>query len=589
MNLRFASAASLLAAFLWLAGVASAESILHGVGGDFKGFDPVDSGDVESADQISRVYEGLVEYHYLDRPYHVIPRLAAALPEIAPDGLTYTFRIRRGVRFPDDPCFPGGKGRELTAQDFVDSFQRVLDPRLQSQGDWIFVNHVRGAKAWVEHLNQNPSATTNAPVFDGFIATDRYTLEIRLAQPYPQLLWVLTMPYAFVVPREAVEYYGKDFRNHPVGTGPYRLVKWRRNYRIEFERNPFFSGQTYPTSGEAGDREAGLLADAGRPLPLLDRIIEYDIREFYTTWQMFLGGQLFSSGVNKDYFEKVITPELGLTPALTARGIQLIKAPSLSTYYIGFNMLDPVVGQSTDPAVNDRHRKLRQAFAAAIDVKKYCEVLTNNRNTPANSLLPPGVAGYTDAPYPYAFNRERAKQLLAEAGYPAGKDAKGNPLRLTMIMPGAGSTDARQAADFYVEQLRAIGVELEVQQLTFAEYLRRQHEGETQTFFAGWVIDYPDAQNFLQLFYGPNKCPGVNSSNYQNPEFDRLYEKIVSMNDSPERTAIYEQMVQLVIADTPWALMTYPLGYGLFQPWFKNYKHHAFPYANWKYYNVSPH
>jgi len=547
--------------------------VLYGSGGDFKGFDPVDSGDVESADQVCRVYEGLLEYDYLTRPYRVIPRLAAALPEVSPDGLTYTFKLRQGVRFQDDPCFPGGRGREVTAEDFVYSFRRLLDPKLESQGDWIFINHVLGAKEWAQRGDHN------APL-PGFAARDRYTLEIRLAKPYPQLLWVLTMPYAFVVPREAVEFYGANFRNHPVGTGPFRLKSWRRNYRIEYERNPTFNGQRYPSEGEPEDRAAGLLADAGKPLPLLDRLVDYDIQEYYTMWQMFLGGQLYSSGINKDYFEKVITPELGLSDALKKKGIRLYKVPNLVTNYIGFNMRDPVVGPN---------KKLRQAFATALDVDKYIAVITNGRYSPANTPIPPGIPGHTNRPYPYQYNLSRAKQLLAEAGYPGGRDAQGRPLRLTMIMPGAGSTDARQLADFWAEQLRAIGIELVVQQLTFAEYLRREHDGETQLFIAGWVIDYPDAENFLKLFYGPNKCPGVNATNYQNPEFDRLYEQIATMPDSPERTALYERMAQITLDDCVWALIGYPLAYGLYQPWFQNYKPHAFPYANWKFYKVLPH
>jgi oligopeptide transport system substrate-binding protein len=391
------------------------------------------------------------------------------------------------------------------------------------------------------------------------------------------------------VPHEAVEYYGDQFRRHPVGTGPFRLKSWWPNYRIEFVRNPQFSGQTYPDTGEPSDRADGLLADAGKPLPLLDRLVEYDIREFYTVWQMFLSGRIFSSGINKDYFEKVITPDLSLSPQLRKLGIRLYKTPELSTYYLGFNMLDPVVGQSSDPVVDAQRRKLRQAFASAIDVKKYVAVITNNRYTPANTPIPPGVAGHTEKAYPYEYNLERAKQLIGEAGYPGGRDKNGNPLRLTMIMPGSGSTDSRQAADFYSEQLRAIGVDLVVQQLSFAEYLRREHDGETQIFWAGWVIDYPDAQNFLQLFYGPNKAPGVNATNYENPEFDRLYERIVSMSDSPERTALYEKMAQITMDDCTWALVAYPLAYGLFQPWFQDYKPHAFPYANWKYYKELPH
>jgi ABC-type transport system substrate-binding protein len=559
------------------------------VGGDFKGFDPVDAVDVESAREVSYVYEGLLEYAYLERPYHPIPRLTQGMPDISSDGLTYTFTIKPGVRFIDDPCFPGGKGREVVAADFVYSFKRVLDPHLESQGDWIFAGHVLGADDWVKEIGAISGPVDYSVPLPGFQATDKYTLQIQLAKPYPQLLYVLTMCYAFVVPHEAVEFYGQQFRRHPVGTGPFRLKSWRPNYRLEYERNPTFNGQTYPTTGEPGDRAAGLLDDAGKPLPLVDRVIEYDIREFYTVWQMFLAGRVFSSALSKDYFEKAIAPDLSLSPDLAKRGIRLYKVPELGTDYIGFNMLDSVVGASADPVINERHRKLRQAFASAIDVKTYVEVVFNNRYMPANSFLPPGVAGHTDKPYAYEYNLARARELLAAAGYPGGHDDHGNVLRLTMVLPGAGSTDARQEADFFEEALRAIGVDLVVQQLSFAEYIRREHDGETQVFWGGWVIDYPDAQNFLQLFYSPNKCPGINSCNYQNPAFDRQYERILTMADSPERTALYEQMADMTTADCVWALLDYRLEYGLFQPWFQNYKPHGFPYANSKYYKVLPH
>ena len=206
----------------------------------------------------------------------------------------------------------------MVADDFVYSFKRVLDPHLESQGDWIFAGHVLGADEWVKKIGGDQWPVDYSTPLPGFQATDKYTLQIQLTKPYPQLLYVLTMCYAFVVPHEAVEFYGEQFRRHPVGTGPFRLKSWRPNYRIEFERNPTFSGQTYPDTGETGDRAAGLLDDAGKPLPLVDRIVEYDIREFYTVWQMFLGGRI-SSGLNKDYFEKAIFPIFALAATAATR------------------------------------------------------------------------------------------------------------------------------------------------------------------------------------------------------------------------------------------------------------------------------
>jgi len=566
-----------------------AETVLYAVGGDYKGFDPVESGDTESAMMVARVYEGLLEYDYLARPYRAIPRLAEAMPEISSDGLCYTFRLKKGVRFPDDPCFPGGKGREVTAEDFIYSFLRVLDPHLESEGDWIFVRHVLGAKEWMKKMGDAPASATYKETVPGFVAVDSHTLRIQLVKPYPQLKWVLTMPYAFAVPHEAVTYYGEKFREHTVGTGPYRLKSWRRRYRTELVRNPFFSGQKYPSEGAPGDREAGLLEDAGKALPLVDRIVNYDMDEYYTLWQMFLAGEIYSSGLNKDYFEKAITPQLGLSDDLKKRGVRLYKTPEMSTWYIGFNMKDSVVGSSADPVTNEKHKKLRQAFACALDQVKLCEVIYNDRYIPANSPIPPNVTGHSEQSYVYQFDVARAKRLLAEAGYPDGKDAQGKRLRLAMIMPGAGSTDARQEAEFFADYLRAIGVELDVQQLSFTEYLRREHDGITQVFHAGWIADYPDGENFLKLFFSLNKCPGVNSANYENPAFDKLYEQAVVMPESPERTALYEKMAALVMEDCPWALLNYPLTYGLYQPWFQNYKPHEFPYANSKFYKVLPH
>jgi oligopeptide transport system substrate-binding protein len=578
-----------LAVALFLSSTAHAEQVLYAVGGQFKGFDPIESGDVESAVACSRVYEGLMEYAYLKRPYVAIPRLAEAMPEVSADGLMYTFKIKRGVHFMDDPCFPDGKGREVTAADFVYSFKRLLNSTLESDGTWIFEGHVLGAEEWMK-----ATAEANGPVdyskpLPGFVAADRYTLQIKLSRPYPQLYWVLTMPYAFVVSHEAVEKYGEEFSSHPVGTGPFKLKSWRRNYRVEYVRNPQFSGQTYPTEGALGDKEAGLLEDAGKPLPLLDRIVNYDVEELYTAWQMFLTGQTCNSNISKDNFNKVITPSLMLTPELKKKGICLYKLPSMSVEYIGFNMRDKVVGTSKNAEENLRHKKLRQAVSCAIDVRKFITVIANDRGERATSPLPLGVSGHVDKPYPYDFDPERAKKLLAEAGYPGGKDAKGRQLRLSMIMPGAGNTDAKQMADFLTENLRNVGVDLAVTMLTFPEYLRREHTGETQVFWAGWVMDYPDGQNMLQLFYGPNQCPGVNSANYENPEFDRLYEKILSMPDSPERAALYTKMAEMVVDDCVWALVDYPIDFFLYHSWLRNYKPHDFPYANSKFYKVVEH
>ncbi len=557
---------------------ASATQTYFGSTERIRGFDPITAGDVPTAAAIYKLYEGLLEYEYLVRPYKVRPLLAAEMPQVSADGLTYTFKIKPGVRFHDNPCFPDGQGRELTAADFVYSWKRLADVRNKSTGYWVFEGRIVGLDEF--HKKSMEQAVSYDEPVAGVQALDRYTFQVRLTEPYPQLLWILTMDYTFAVPREAVERYGEEFLNNPVGTGPFLVKKWKRSYRIEFARNPRYHGDTYPSEGEPGDREAGLLDDAGQPLPLLDSIVQYVISDDSTEWLMFLSGRLAASGIARSNFDAVITGQKELTSALKARGIRLEKSPLMDTTYLGFNMEDPVVGPN---------QKLRQALCCAIDVEKYCRFY-NDRLMPAKGPIPPKVAGYDpDKPFPYPFDLERAKQLLTEAGYPDGKDPKtGRRLQLTLETGSAADPEARQANELIASFFAALGVELKISPNNWPEFLKKMERRQVQLYQLIWRIDYPDAENFLMLFYSKNASPGPNHANYSNPEFDRLYEQIRTMQDSPERTAIYRRMADIVVEDAPWIFMTHPLAYGLYQPWLKNFKSHDFPYPNVKFYKVDP-
>ena len=553
-----------------------------------RGFDPVTSADVPSAHAIYKVYEGLYEYEYLVRPYAVRPMLAEGMPEISPDGLTYTFRIRKGVKFIDDPCFPDGKGREVTADDFVYSWKRVADVKTKSNCYWIFEGHVVGLDEY-HQKSISKGVSYDEPV-EGINALDRYTLQVKLLKPYPQLIWILTMSYTFAVPREAVERYGEEFLNHPVGTGAFVVSDWRfRNYRIVYRRNPAYHGDFYPTRGEPEDKAKGFLDDAGKPIPFLDEITQYVISDNSTEWLMFLNGQIASAGISRDNFSAVITPQRGLTADLKAKGIRLETAPELWTEYIGFNMEDPVVGMSKDPDTNLKHRKLRQALAYSFDSEKWVE-FWNRRMIPANSPIPPGMAGHDDKrPLPYAYNLEKARQLIAEAGYPDGIDPKtGRRLTLTVELRSASEPQERQSFDLLADFVSKIGVELKPSYNNFPEFLKKMERKQQQMFNLGWVADYPDAENYLQLFTTKSVSPGPNHTNYSDPEFDRLYDKATVMQDSPERTELYRKMAEMIVEDSPWILLDYPLAFGLQRNWLKNYKFHAFPYPNMKFYKIDP-
>jgi ABC-type transport system substrate-binding protein len=555
-----------------------------------RGLDPGISGEVSSSLAISRLYEGLLQYDYLARPYKLIPALAEALPEISADGLTSTFKIRKGIFFHDDPCFPGGKGRELEAADFIYSIKRVADVKNASSGFWAFNKRIKGINAFHD-ASKGSDPTDYDMEVEGLQAPDQYTLQITLTEPYPQFLYILAMHYAFAVPREAVEFYGRDFVNHPVGTGPYELVEWRRNSRIEFARSPKWAEtgrvETYPAGGTPEQIEAGLLKDAGRPVPFVDRVVQYVIDDSTTGWMMFLSGQLGVSGISRDNWDAVITANKRLNDSLASRGITLVTSPTLDIFYLGFNWDDPVVGGSDNPEQDLRNRKLRQALSCAYDFEQMNQFM-NNRLYPIGGPIPQPLAGSLDEPSPYSFNLAKARQLLVEAGYPEGIDpATGRRLELTMELGGA-EANTRQMMELMADMYRKIGIVLKASYNTWPSFIEKMNRRQAQLFQLGWVADYPDAEKFLQLFYSKNESPGPNHANYRNEPFDRMYEKIRIMQDSPERTELYKQMAEIVIEDCPWIFLYQPMDFGLTHSWVENYVSHAFPYGMGKYRRINP-
>ncbi|MBU1692522.1 MAG: hypothetical protein KJ726_09260 [Verrucomicrobia bacterium] len=547
----------------------TAENIWHGQTARIRTFDPARAADVASAQAVSRVYEGLLQYAYLDRPYRVEPLLAEALPEISPDGLIYTFRIRRGLYFQDDPCFvaSGGKGRELEAEDFVYSIKRLADRKTASSGYWIFRDRILGLDDF-RAASDGVEATDYARPVEGLYAPDPHTLQIRLTRPYPQLAWVLTMPYAAAVPREAVESYGREFDRHPVGTGPFILASWRPNHHVEFVRNPKWA--------ETGRVERHPAADAS--IPLVDRVMLYVIGDPATAWLMFLDGRLEISGISRDNWDAVFGGGRELGAELTAKDIQWVRASTLDLYYIGFNMDDPVVGPN---------RRLRQALTRAFNSEEWARFY-NGRVVRPNGPIPPGVVGAPDGPGPFPFDLEHARRLLAEAGYPDGRDPQtGRRLVLTLDLGQADNPEMRQSTDLFIQFMDRLGVVIEPRYNNWPTFLGRIERRQVQLFRLSWIADYPDAENFLQLFYSPNTSPGSNRSNYRNPEFDRLYEVARGLPDSNERTELYRRMAAIIQEDCPWIFTHHPTAYVLLQPWACHYKYHDFPYGMEKYYAVS--
>ncbi len=543
---------------------ASANVLQIPTGAKVKGLDPAFADDQYSGAEVLRVYDTLLDYHYLKRPYTLKPSLAEAMPEVSKDNKVYTFKLKKGVVFQDDPAFTAtnGKGRELTAEDVIYSWKRLADPKVVSTGWWILDGRVAGLNEWRDAAQKSGQADYAAPVA-GLKAVDPYTLQVTLTQPSAQFLYAVAMPFAAVVPREAVERYGKEFLNHPVGTGAFRLEEFNPAQRLVWVKNPTYRDEFYPSEGEAADQAAGLLADAGKKLPLVDRVVVTIFVESQPQWLNFMSGKLDYSGIPKDSYAQAITPSKELSPEMASKGIRLFKEPMLDVTHDSFNMADPLIG---------KNRHLRQAISLALPVAPLLELFYNGRAIAAQGPIPPGLAGYDpEFKNPYRqFNLEKAKELMAKAGYPGGKGLP--PIEYLTV----ASSTSRQMDEFLQKNLAEIGVKLKVNASSWPEFQTAIKNRKGQMWGMAWGADYPDAENFLQLFYSKNATPGPNDSNYSNPEFDRLYEQALKLQDSPARTALYKEMVKILVEDAPWVFNVHRLGFTLVQPWVRNYKPHEF-------------
>jgi oligopeptide transport system substrate-binding protein len=543
-----------------------------------KGLDPIRANDLYSSTVIAQIFEGLLQYNYLKRPYALEGGLAEAMPTVTDGGLTHTFKIKKGVRFQDNAAFPGGKGRELTAQDFIYSFKRLADPRNSSEGFWIFDGKIKGLNEWADNVKAEKANYDTA--IEGLQAPDKNTLVIKLNKPYYQLYYVLAMSFAGVVPREAIEKYGSEFLNNPVGTGPFMLEKpsdWVRNSKITLKRNPNWRGEAYPSEGEAGDKEKGLLADAGKPMPFAEKVVFTELAEAQPRWQNLMKGNFDFAEIPNDNFESAVKKEnpKELATDLTNKAMRLDITPNPDVTYFGFNMKDTVLGKNKD---------LRHAMSLAQDVSTYIAKFLNGRGVAAQGPVPPGLSSY-DADFKNQWvqlNIEKAKEALKKAGFP---DGKGLP---EFMLETLADAKARQQADFFSQNMAAIGVKIRISQNTWPQFQDKIKTGKAQIFGIAWSADYPDAQNFYQLFYSKNMSPGPNDSSFSNPEFDKLYEQSLAMAPSAERDVLYKKMRDIVVEESPWIFTAHRVAYRVVHGWVNNFKWNDIQNDYFKYLRVDP-
>ncbi len=632
-----------------------------------KHLDPVQSYAENEYAFIANIYQPPLQYHYLKRPYELIPFGADSVPrpiylDAAGKSLPgnaavervafseYVIHIKQGVRYQPHPALavdatgkPRYHGltatdlrgidtladfkftgtRELVAADYVHQIKRLAHPRLHSPILQLMTGYIVGLQEFADAREKEAAALPEGAAVDltrdeieGVRVIDRYTYAVRVRGKYPQFVYWLAMPFFAPVPPEADRFYdqpGMAQKNitldwYPIGSGPYMLTVNNPNRQMVLERNPYYQGETYPDAGEPEDAAAGLLADAGKPLPFIDKVVFSLEKEQIPYWNKFLQGYYDSSGIASDTFDQAVQfsgqGDIRLSETMVRRGIRLQTSLATSVFYLGFNMNDPLVGDVSGRS-RERARKLRLAISIAVDQEEFISIFQNGRGVPSHGPIPPGIFGYRDAdaeginPYVYEWHNGKpqrksiaqARKLLAEAGYPNGRDAKtGQPLLLHLDTTSTGA-DSKARLDWYIRQFGKLGVQLVIRATDFNRLQDKLRRGTAQLYFLGWNADYPDPENFLFLLHGAQsraKTQGENASNYKNAEFDQLFERMKHMANGPERQAIIDRMVAVLRHDAPWVWSFFPKDYTLHHAWVHNRKPNQIANNGLKYQRLDP-
>lgn len=597
----------------------------------------------------SQIYEPILQYHYLKRPYTLIPGTATKLPEVRyldKEGKVlsqqaeekdiaysvYTIEIKPNIFYQPHPAFAkNSKGeflyhqmtakeldkissmsdfkntdtRELTADDYVYQIKRIGNPSLNSPIAEVMSNYIIGLVEFENQLTEvlktrKKKIDLREYDLEGVTVIDKYHYQIKIKGKYPQFQYWLAMPFFSPIPWEAEVFYsqpglsGKNisFDWYPVGTGPYMMRENNPNSQMVLVKNPNFHGEKYPSEGEIGDSAKGYLIDAGKEIPFVDQVIFKLEKESIPRWNKFLQGYYDSSAISSDSFDQAVkinsigNPEL--TPELKNKGIRLRTEVGPSFFYLGFNMLDSVVGGNSE-----RAKKLRQAISIAVNYQEYINIFLNGRGIPAQGPIPPGIFGYNDKLNPITHQSiQKAKKLLAEAGYPNGYDEKtGEPLVLQYDTITASGSEEKAIFDWMRKQFAKINIQLNIRATQYNRFQDKIRAGDVQLFFWGWRADYPDPENFLFLYYGPNgkvKENGENVTNYTNTDYDNLFIKMRHMENTPQRKEIINQMIEILQVDVPGVWAFYPQDFILSHQWVRPGKPNAMADNGVKYVRIDP-
>jgi oligopeptide transport system substrate-binding protein len=606
---------------------------------------------------ISQIYEPLMGYDYFIRPYQLTPLIATQLPQlkyldangnqipagdaIQPAYSVYTVQIKKGILYQPHPALAKNKAglyryhhvnedflddhdinqlsdfkytgsRELVIDDYIYQIKRLANPAVSSPVYGLMSEYIEGFK---EFGNSLPHFALGECHFvdlrkyplKGLKKLDDYTVEITLKGQYSQFLYWLAMPFFAPIPWEADLFYsqrGMDEKNlsfgwYPIGTGPFMLSENNPNKRMILEKNPNYREEYFPLNASDADKKVGYLSNAGKRLPIIDKAIYTLEKESIPRWNKFLQGYYDASGISADSFDQAIRinqfGEPILSQEMKDKKIYLMQTLEPYIYYMGFNMLDGVVGSSSEKA-----RKLRQAISIAINNEENIAIFYNGRGLPAQGPIPPGIYGYKEGqsgmnPYVYEWQDnakkrlplEYAKNLMVEAGYPGGVDPRtGKALILHYDVTTTGSPEDKSLLDWMRKQFASIGIDLNIRATLYNRFQEKIRTGNVQIFSWAWTADYPDPENFLFQLYGQNgkvKYGGENSANYQSDEFDHLFDLMKNRSNDPKRQELIDRMLEIVRHDSPWVWGMHPQEFTLSQNWVSKVKPNTISLSTLKY------
>ncbi len=627
-----------------------------------KHLDPARSYSSDEYRFIGQIYEPPLQYHFLERPYRLVPLTLEGMPKvtwIGHDGsilddsadpaavafTDYEFHIQAGIHYQPHPALardasggylyhaldrrtidglnrlgdlPRSGTRELLAEDYVNAIKRIADPAVHSPIAGVMKQYIVGLDSLSKAIARLRTAESEISYIDlrtlplaGVTVLGPHRYRIRIEGVYPQFLFWQAMPFFAPVPWEADRFYaqaGLEEKNisldwYPIGTGPFYLAENNPNLRMVLARNPHFHGERYPHSAAPGDAEMGLLDDAGAELPFIDAAVFGLEKEAIPRWNKFLQGYYDSSGIGSDSFDQAVRFDAGgdavLTEAMRERGIVLSTAVATTSFYMGFNMLDPVIGGDSE-----RARLVRQAISIAVDFEEYVSIFLNGRGVTAQGPIPPGIFGHRQGeaginPYVYdwidgAPRRKPVAEALAlmeKAGYVDGRErASGKPLVLYFEALSRGPDDKARLT-WIRKQFEKLGIQLVVRATDYNRFREKMLKGSGQIFMWGWNADYPDPENFLFLLYGPNskvEGQGENASNYRSAEFDALFRRMKDMENGEPRRAIIEEMVAIARRDAPWSWGFHPKNFELHHAWVRNVKPNLMANNTLKYERIDP-